>query len=905
MKAPTMQGKTRVEQEKQSSRFPTDWRTKIPTLGEPLRTAVQSTKHRDQIPETWFRVTLGAFYSYKDRNFAKRMEEEDRILLDNFILADYNLLCLDPKVTAGHVKSFLRIKYGMGPQRLVQLLQTENLHQAVTDPANESKRQELGIQLDMITKAKEYGNKHPIVPHFQANSPGKENRRADLFTAEIRCMEPKAPDISEKKGKSSQAVNQDKENVEEPQQGTIDIQPEEGKEVQSCQQKDRKEKAVIQDEAEQKPDPLRQRAQGTEQHGDIQKEKPKAQQSESTPTKSAVQGPTRTLTNPSERQTAQSNRARAEKILANMGHVVSKWENIDGAATHRSKVQSGVDPMKPLTIQEQLNASQIIARNRKDPAQEDTEKKKVSDKDEKSNTIPQEQKLQGELENEKTSETQQQAMADQPSEQLLPTEAPMEHEGKRMEGCQQQQLRRQTAQGGMKGKKHAEETKGSGQQQQCRPEFAPLSKVVEKRKEAQKGPVMAPLTLFLEPGKNDMNSEEMRRMSELAGRKNGHSRYDYTSPMAKIIYRCPIGGCAKNANQPRKGQPVNPNGIAKKLKSHIAQERPDIGRDVLIRVIRRNRRSREVFIPCPKKRPRQNRKGRAWNEEDGMEGPSHLETQDHPIEENEESSDDSDLQSNPVPQSSQPFMSQGTVEFPRIQCQQAHELEVSAEQSKTKGKGKPVQSQEESMTTQKDQTKASSEQSATQRIEATQKEKCPQEDTQAPTDEEEEAVNWEAEQAQGSEQVPSTMDEHDSLEFEESESIKPGTIKGQNGSKADQTMGKDQNDPNSQQSTHDHDQQQRAANDTKLSDGEAKPQKESSIHHGIKNASQTPSSTIPTSRDKVDATVNPGISRTFPSEPETHLQWLGAESVGSESADERQYEDMEFDDATSEISSTP
>ena len=60
----------------------------------------------------------------------------------------------------------------------------------------------------------------------------------------------------------------------------------------------------------------------------------------------------------------QRNKARAEKILANMGHITKKWENIDGAATHRSVVQSGIDPKQPLTIQEQLREGATTAERR-------------------------------------------------------------------------------------------------------------------------------------------------------------------------------------------------------------------------------------------------------------------------------------------------------------------------------------------------------------------------------------------------------------------------------------------------------------------------------------------------------------------------------------------------------------
>ena len=52
------------------------------------------------------------------------------------------------------------------------------------------------------------------------------------------------------------------------------------------------------------------------------------------------------------KQALQCNRARAHRILANMGHITEKWENIEGAVTHRSVVLSGVDPIQPPTTRE-------------------------------------------------------------------------------------------------------------------------------------------------------------------------------------------------------------------------------------------------------------------------------------------------------------------------------------------------------------------------------------------------------------------------------------------------------------------------------------------------------------------------------------------------------------------------
>ena len=112
-------------------------------------------------------------------------------------------------------------------------------------------------------------------------------------------------------------------------------------------------------------------------------------------------------------------------------------------------------------------------------------------------------------------------------------------------------------------------------------------------------------------------------MREISQEKGGHARYDFALLTAKTIYRCPVGGCGHSMMYINRGQPINPNGLTQKLKSHICQEPSTIGRDIRIHITSRNRKAREVFAPCLTK-PRQNRKGRAWSidADDGNEGPS-------------------------------------------------------------------------------------------------------------------------------------------------------------------------------------------------------------------------------------------------------------------------------------------
>ena len=102
-------------------------------------------RFRGRIPATLFRVTLGTYYSYGDREFAQKIEKCDKSLLGSFLLGDYNRLCTYPYATTGHIKSFIRVKYGMGPRRLTRLLGTEIAFQALTSPEIKAKRDALMI----------------------------------------------------------------------------------------------------------------------------------------------------------------------------------------------------------------------------------------------------------------------------------------------------------------------------------------------------------------------------------------------------------------------------------------------------------------------------------------------------------------------------------------------------------------------------------------------------------------------------------------------------------------------------------------------------------------------------------------------------------------------------------------
>ena len=162
------------------------WADRIPLIGEPLRTAIRQSDYQDQISTTWLRVTLGPYYSFKDRVFARKMGKSDVNLLNNFLLADFNLLCGDPAVTANQVRSYLQSEYAVNPQRLTQLIGVTTISQALTAPELAATRLAMGLRSDLKTKPKTPDKQLPIIPHFQGPQQGGNVSRADIFTTQLQ-----------------------------------------------------------------------------------------------------------------------------------------------------------------------------------------------------------------------------------------------------------------------------------------------------------------------------------------------------------------------------------------------------------------------------------------------------------------------------------------------------------------------------------------------------------------------------------------------------------------------------------------------------------------------------------------------------------------------------------------------
>ena len=329
------------------------------TIGEPLCSAIRKSKYKDQIPRTWYkdqelpwvrtttktryhqhgtnmvqiqrpntktRVTLGAYYSHKDRSFAKKMEEVDSELLDNFLLADYNLLGMDTKVTAGQIKSFLRVKYSAPPQRLTQLLGAENPSQALSQPDIQKRREELRIRLDFTTKPTQIGQKLPIIPHFQKVKDIRYVQRTDLLTAprpprQLQQEEKEKADRQQEQPPPEQASRppddaelriptSPKQQANKGDSSQTPHHPsEEGKELDEARREKERSRNT---DAPNRNAPAMQKE-------DIQHSK--------LDDKRTSQGPVRQISDKEDGKSNLQNRARIDRILSSMGHVTQKKGN--------------------------------------------------------------------------------------------------------------------------------------------------------------------------------------------------------------------------------------------------------------------------------------------------------------------------------------------------------------------------------------------------------------------------------------------------------------------------------------------------------------------------------------------------------------------------------------------------
>ena len=137
------------------------------------------------------------------------------------------------------------------------------------------------------------------------------------------------------------------------------------------------------------------------------------------------------------------------------------------------------------------------------------------------------------------------------------------------------------------------------------PEDIPILQLKKPRAACNPPQKDEPLTFSLTPRRNDVTAAESAKMAAIASQQGGHSRFDYVHPKAKTVYRCPV--FRNGTTGPRCNELVNSNGLARKLQSHIDQVHSLIGRDLKDQVIRGPKRSLDLFVPKPAKRPQRER----------------------------------------------------------------------------------------------------------------------------------------------------------------------------------------------------------------------------------------------------------------------------------------------------------
>ena len=94
----------------------------------------------------------------------------------------------------------------------------------------------------------------------------------------------------------------------------------------------------------------------------------------------------------------------------------------------------------------------------------------------------------------------------------------------------------------------------------------PLQQLVEiHRQEGHSSQTSTPLQYTMRAQKNDLTQQERNYIRSIASEFGGHHRFDFVSEKAKFAYRRPLPGCASKYSPPGKGEPVNSNGLQRKM----------------------------------------------------------------------------------------------------------------------------------------------------------------------------------------------------------------------------------------------------------------------------------------------------------------------------------------------------
>ena len=158
----------------------------LPYICEPLHSALSRSAFNTQIPKNWFYVTLTQTYDHTDRAQTTRLRGEDPNLLTRFLEADVNILLRDPRVNGGHIRNFLRSKYGLQRSFLVGVLGIPSLSWLLEAIEDTRARPDSRYMTFILDKATQFGD--PLVYcHYHTDPAGKaEIGRTDALTMPLQ-----------------------------------------------------------------------------------------------------------------------------------------------------------------------------------------------------------------------------------------------------------------------------------------------------------------------------------------------------------------------------------------------------------------------------------------------------------------------------------------------------------------------------------------------------------------------------------------------------------------------------------------------------------------------------------------------------------------------------------------------
>ena len=153
----------------------------LPNVMEPLRSAIQSSPFTPWLPANWFNVTTNQSYTETDREFTLKLYRYDPGLLQRFLEADINLLCLDRTITHQDIEKFYLEKNGLEVQDVLVILEEPSLKDLLDRIAYNVSRRPPGIALRLSPTNRDPNAPH-VVSHIIPRQLHSTITRTDLLT---------------------------------------------------------------------------------------------------------------------------------------------------------------------------------------------------------------------------------------------------------------------------------------------------------------------------------------------------------------------------------------------------------------------------------------------------------------------------------------------------------------------------------------------------------------------------------------------------------------------------------------------------------------------------------------------------------------------------------------------------